>query len=117
LVLRLSEPRFAAALAAGIAGLLLLVQGDDRDRSEPAAGPVGTIASLRESGPREVRTGVVSGATPPGAHTVYASSPATPRARLNELARQLRGAGHPFSPSMAAHLEAQPTIALVDWQP
>jgi len=117
LVLRLSEPRFAAALAAGIAGLLLLVQGDARDRSEPAAGPVGTIASVPESGPRDVRAGVVSGATPSGALSIYASHHATPRARLNALARQLRGAGHPSSPSMAAHLEAQPTIALADWQP
>jgi anti-sigma factor RsiW len=116
LVLRLSEPRFAAALAAGIAGLLLLVQGGPPDRSESAAGPVGTIASVPESGPRDVRAGVVSGATPSGALTIYASH-ATPRARLNELARQLRGAGHPSSPSMAAHLEAQPTIALADWQP
>jgi anti-sigma factor RsiW len=114
LVRRVSEPRFAAALAAGIAGFFLLIQADDRNRAAqpPAADQLGTIASTRPSAPRDVRAGVVSGATPSGAYAAY-----TRRAKLEEIARQLRGAGHPFSESLAAHFEAQPTVALADWQP
>ncbi len=125
LVLRLSEPRFAAALAAGIAGLFLLFQADDRDPSTqpPAAGQPGTVASAREPGPlriaaaepsgaRDVRAGVVSGATPSAIYSGYMR-----RAKLEEMARQLRGAGHPFSESLAAHFEARPTVVLADWQP
>jgi hypothetical protein len=115
LVRRISEPRFAAALAAGIAGLFLLLQPEDRNRAvqPPAADQLGTIASsTRPSGAREVRTGLVSGATPSASYSAYAR-----RAQLDEIARQLRGAGHPYSESLAAHFDAQPTVALADWQP
>jgi hypothetical protein len=53
---------------------------------------------------------VLSGATPAEAYAAYLR-------RARETARQLRGAGHPYSESLAAHLEARPTVALADWQP
>jgi hypothetical protein len=117
----LPSPRFAAALAAGLAGVFLLVQGEDRNRSpEPTASEqLGRVASTPPS-VRDVRAGVRSGATPPGAYAAYPPGPhsqAVRRARLEELARQLRGAGHPFSASVAEHFEAQPTVALADWHP
>jgi len=48
----------------------------------------------------------------PRSYTVYER-----RAKLEELARQLRGAGHPYSESLAAHFEARPNVVLADWQP
>jgi anti-sigma factor RsiW len=118
---RVSEPRFAAPLAAGIAGFFLLLQPDDRNRpAQPtAADRLGTaVASTR---PSDVRAGVVSGATPPAAHAAM-NPPSTylayeRRAKLEEMARQLRGAGHPFSESLAAHFESQPTVSLASWSP
>jgi anti-sigma factor RsiW len=97
------------------------------------------------AGPLVVGAGVVSGATPAEAEAAYqrrveavafASPPdpqadapvrgetvctlqhrAAQRARLAEIARLLRGAGHPHSTSLAAHIERRPAVALVDWQP
>jgi len=103
LLWRAAEPRFAAPLAAGIAGLFFLFQTGDRDL--PTL-PTETVARPIHS------AGVISGATPPGTHVTY-----TRGGKLEDIARQLRGAGHPYSESLAAHFEARPTVMLADWQP
>ena len=107
---RLGEPRVALALAAGLAGVFLMVQ--------PVAPPpavVGSYPSIQQprwvieaDSPRVPAAAVFSGATSPAAYAAY---------RARETARQLRGAGHPYSESLAAHLEARPNVALADWQP
>jgi len=131
LLRRAAEPRFAAALAAGIAGVFFLVQARDRDLSTQALTPAqpGTLARTgspggppapsliasaesRRAGALPARAGVVSGATPSGIYAAY-----TRRSKLEEMARQLRGAGHPYSESLAAHFDAQPSVVLADWQP
>jgi anti-sigma factor RsiW len=106
-----AEPRVALALAASLAGVFLMVQ--------PAAPPPAVVAvypSIQQ--PRWVIEGnaglpaaaVISSATPAEIYASYAR-------RARETARQLRGAGHPYSESLAAHLEARPNVALADWQP
>jgi anti-sigma factor RsiW len=112
LLRRTSEPGIALALAAGLAGVFLMVQ--------PVAPPRATIASYPTIQPHwiieDAKPGlpagaaVISGATPADVYSSYAR-------RARETARRLRGAGHPHSESLAAHLEARPTVALVDWQP
>jgi hypothetical protein len=42
---------------------------------------------------------------------------ATRRARVQEMARLLRGAGHPHSTSLATHFEPRAGVVLADWQP
>jgi hypothetical protein len=135
LVRRAAEPRFAASLAAGIAGLMLVVQAGDpglttqpsptRDAQFAAYGSH-TAAGLPPAfttglwGPDEPRAraaqpagaGLVSGATPFRVRSEYAR-----RAYLQEVARLLRGAGHPHSASFASHFEARPTVVMADWQP
>jgi len=148
---RAADPRIAALLAAGIAGLFFLFQTGDPGltmRPFPAV-PLGTVArgatpagqpgqaQIASAGSREAgslpssimnglwgpdepraraalpaRAGVVSGATPSGAYAEYMR-----RAQLREVARLLRGAGHPYSASLASHFEAQPTVVMADWQP
>jgi anti-sigma factor RsiW len=150
LVRRAAEPRFAAALAAGIAGLVFLVDGSDPGRStaptatapiglfahsttlpsQPAAARVASAAprearsarsfgivlgdsdAPRASAVRPVRARVMSSATPRGAYDQYAR-----RARIEEVARLLRGAGHPYSDSLASHFEEPSTVAMADWHP
>jgi hypothetical protein len=145
-----AEPRFAAALAAGIAGLFFLVDGGDPvpSTAPTANAPIGVLAhnavlpsrpavappaaaaprdvrghrsfrivlgdpsAQRAIAARPVRTGVVSNATPPGAYDQYAR-----RARIQEVARLLRGAGHPYSDSLASHFEERSTVAMADWHP
>jgi anti-sigma factor RsiW len=38
-------------------------------------------------------------------------------ARVQEMARLLRGAGHPYSTSLASHFEPRSNVVLADWQP
>src|SRR5262245_11773178 len=111
LLRRVEEPRIALALAAGLAGLFLMVQ--------PTAPPGASVANYPSIQPRWVieadqpglpAAAVISAATPAEIYAAYAR-------RARETARQLRGAGHPYSESLAAHLEARPTVALADWQP
>ena len=54
----------------------------------------------------------MSGATPSGAYTEYMR-----RAKLREVGSLLRGAGHPYSESLAAHFEARPNVVMADWHP
>jgi hypothetical protein len=150
LVRRTAEPRFAAALAAGVAGLFFLVDGSDPGGStaptatapiglfahstmlpsQPAAARVASAAprearsarsfgivlgdsdAPRASALRPARTRVMSSATPRGAYDQYAR-----RARIEEVARLLRGAGHPYSDSLASHFEEPSTVAMADWHP
>jgi predicted anti-sigma-YlaC factor YlaD len=115
---RITEPRIALALAAGLAGVFLMIQDDRSTAPAPLPADVARIqlqpewTQLAAAPGRPPRAGVVSGATPSGAYTARLR-----RAHLEEMARQLRGAGHPFSESLAAHFEAQPTVALAGFQP
>jgi hypothetical protein len=137
LVRRAAEPRFAAALAAGIAGFLLLVEAGDRGldsgsgitpdpRSMEIASQGGAVLSAFENGlwpadeprPRSAGAGVISGVSPDRTRSSGRYVPEyARRAHLQEVARLLRGAGHPHSASLASHLEAQPNVVMVDWQP
>jgi anti-sigma factor RsiW len=109
---RLAEPRVALALAAGLAGVFLMVQ----PAAPPPTAAVASYPAIQqprwviEADARGLPSGaaVLSGATPADAYAAY---------RARETARQLRGAGHPYSESLAAHLEARPNVALADWQP
>lgn len=136
LLRRASEPRFAAALAAGIAGLFFLVPaGDPSSRSSGAAAPGTLAASMTHAGahggvpsllanglwgpdePRPhasvaARAGVMSGATPSAAYSEYMR-----RARLREVGRLLRGSGHPNSEALASHFEPRPNVVMADWHP
>jgi hypothetical protein len=136
LLRRAAEPRFAAPLAAGIAGLILLFQAADPGLStRPGTAPPGRmqVASARlrdvdaapisfasgfwgreEPGLRggSALAGVISGAAPTSAYADY------PRwARLRNVDRLLRGAGHPYSESLASRFESQPNVVMADWQP
>jgi anti-sigma factor RsiW len=140
---RAAQPRFAAPLAAGLAGLFLLFQAPDAavtPQRAPApvavadasalgvpAGIADSIAAsdevwvgLRDSG-AGWRTGVTSDFTPAEAYRQYVNQArmeeARGRARMQEYARQLRGAGHPNSESLASRFESRPNIVLADWQP
>jgi hypothetical protein len=106
-----AEPRVALALAAGLAGVFLLFQPVTPPPTAVAIYP--SIQQPRwviEPDARGLSSGaaVLSRATPAAAYAAY---------RARETARQLRGAGHPYSESLAAHLEARPNVALADWQP
>jgi len=145
LLRRVAEPRFAAPLAAGLAGLFFLFQSGDAGRStQPlrAFAPeiVARVAAndaetpftaerggfeaawpnSRDSGLGS-QAGVTSGITPAAAYQQYVSmarrEEAERRARMQEFARQLRGAGHPNSASLASHFEARPNVVLADWLP
>jgi anti-sigma factor RsiW len=116
---RLGEPRLALPLAAALAGFFLMLQPADPTLPTAVTSsadftrlPQPEWTGLEALPARSPRAGVVSGTTPAGIYAAYAR-----RARLEEMARQLRGAGHPFSESLAAHFEAQPSVALADWQP
>lgn len=124
LVRRTAEPRVAALLAAGLAGFVLLVQAVD-PKLEPSgstqiASLDGRLPSAFESGlwpsdeprPRAVGASVLSNAIGYRPNSEYAR-----RAHLQEVARLLRGAGHPYSESLASHFESQPTVVMADWQP
>jgi anti-sigma factor RsiW len=143
LLRRAAQPRFAAPLAAGLAGLFLLFQAPDAavtPQRAPAhvavadasalgvpAGIPDAIAASDEAwvGSRDNgtgwRTAVTSGFTPAEAYRQYVTQArmeeARGRARMQEYARQLRGAGHPNSASLAARFESRPNIVLADWQP
>ena len=135
LLRRAAEPRFAALLAAGIAGLLLVLQPGDQAiprAMSPAAHDQFAATGLHTAGglppaftsglwgpdeprPRDVQpagAGVVSGVTPFRSYAEYAR-----RARLQEVAHLLRGAGHPHSASLASRFEARPTVVMADWTP
>jgi len=140
---RAAEPRFAAPLAAGLAGLFFLFQAPDDGPAQPMTMASGVPASDEMSNaslgfwdgqdgfdpqPASARetngdsqVAVISGFTPSAAYHQYVSQvrreEARRRAQIQEVARQLRGAGHPNSASVAAHFESRPTITLADWQP
>ena len=145
LLRRAAEPRFAAPLAAGLAGLFLLFQTGDAGLSTPPSRAVApeTLARIaandaatavaaerggfdaawsnaRDSGARtaggrherlHARRGLPAVPEPGSQRRV------APPTRLQEFARQLRGAGHPYSASLASHFEARPNVVLADWQP
>jgi anti-sigma factor RsiW len=140
---RAAQPRFAAPLAAGLAGLFLLFQAPDTAVTPPRAPepvavadasalgvPAGFPDSIaasdevwvgsRDSG-TDSRTGVTSSVTPAAIYHQYVTQArmeeARGRARIQEYARQLRGAGHPNSESLASRFESRPNIVLADWPP
>ena len=145
LLRRTADPRFAALLAAGLAGVFFLVQSGDAGLSTQTSRAVasGTLARVAANGAATPVTaerggveeawlnsrdsglgsqaGVTSGFTPAAAYQQYVSQArreeAERRARIQEFARQLRGAGHPNSASLASHFEARPNVVLADWQP
>jgi hypothetical protein len=145
LLRRTVEPRFATLLAAGLAGVFFLVQSGDTGLStQPSravapgtralvAANVGATPFAAESGGSEdawlnardsglgSQAGVTSGFTPAAAYQQYRSQArrqeAERLAQIQEFARQLRGAGHPNSASLASHFEARPNVVLADWQP
>ena len=125
LLRRAAEPRFAASLAAALAGFILLVQAVGREIPVPMGGAqiasaAGRLPAAFESGlwgpdepqPRSLGTAVVTNAPSYGVGTEYAR-----RAHMEEVARLLRGAGHPYSASLASHFDSQPTVVMADWQP
>ena len=141
LLRRTAEPRFAALLAAGLAGVFFLFQSGDiglatqtsravapGTRALVAAMPIAAEGggsedawlNARDSGLGS-QAGVTSGFTPAAAYQQYRSQTrrqeAERRAQIQEYARQLRGAGHPNSASLASHFEARPNVVLADWQP
>jgi hypothetical protein len=136
---RIAEPRFAAALAAGVAGLFFLAgPGLDAAPTLPVA-PGDEVAafdthgnfaleaferSWRDSGDgsSDARVGLVSSVTPIDGYRQYVSrlrmEQAQRRARVQDTLRQLRGAGHPNSAMLASsHFESQPIVSLAGWQP
>ena len=125
LLRRAAEPRFAAALAATLAGFIVLVQAVGREiplvtGGQQIAFGAGRLPPAFESGlwgpdeprPRAVGAGVVSNSASYTAGVEYAR-----RAHMEEVARLLRGAGHPYSASLASHFDSQPTVVMADWQP
>ncbi len=140
---RAAQPRFAAPLAAGLAGLFFLFQAPDftvTPERAPApveganASPLGVPAAFPDSiaasdeawaGPRDSGTGwrttITSDFTPAAAYRQYVTQArmeeARGRAQIQQYARQLRGAGHPYSESLASRFESRPNIVLADWQP
>jgi anti-sigma factor RsiW len=140
---RAAEPRFAAALAAGLAGLLFLSLPDARGPLPPLALAAAPLPSLElaaadaafaadhagfehaRRGAREraegASAGVMSGFTPVAAYQQYVSQvrleEARRRAEMQDVVRQLRGAGHPNSASLANHFEPRANVVLADWQP
>jgi hypothetical protein len=140
---RAAEPRFAAPLAAGLAGLFFLFQADDPglvQKFPPAPISVADVstfgalagfpdanAGIDDAGSKtrdngsDWRTAVTSGFTPAAAYRQYVTQArmeeARGRAQIQEFARQLRGAGHPNSASLASRFEARQNVVLADWQP
>jgi anti-sigma factor RsiW len=142
---RMAEPRFAAPLAAGLAGLFFLVQSDGPETGRVVASNVergnrsaasasdasGDFAAQRaafELAWREARdgsdgahAGVVSEFTPTAVYQRYITQvrmdAARRRSEAHEKLRQLRGAGHPISASLATHSDPRPNVVLADWQP
>jgi anti-sigma factor RsiW len=142
---RAAEPRFAAPLAAGLAGLFFLFQSGDAGLSPQPSRAVapGTLARValddaamafpverggfedawlnaRDSGLGS-QAGVTSGFTPAAAYEQYRTQArreeSERRMRIQEFARQLRGAGHPHSATLASDFEARPNVVLAGWQP
>lgn len=140
---RVAEPRFAAPLAAGLAGLFFLVQSGGSESGTVVASNVerGSAASAAEASSdfaaqraafelasREARdgsdgahAGVVSEFTPAEVYQQYITQvrmdAARRRSEAQETLRQLRGAGHPFSASLATHSDPRANVVLADWQP
>jgi hypothetical protein len=140
---RVAEPRFAAPLAAGLAGLFFLFQSPEGNVTPPSASAHGNGANTSaldvatifqdangggddawvgaHDGGSGWRTGLTSGFTPSEAYRQYLTQArleeARGRARIQEFASQLRGAGHPNSASFASQFEARPNVVLADWQP
>jgi len=142
---RIAEPRYAAPLAAGIAGLFFLVQQGGTGPAHTADGKFDVVTSAaaraqeqssaflaernafenawRESadGDAGSQAGVVSGFTPATAVRQYMGEveleQARRRSQAQDVLRQLRGAGHPYSASLAAHSDTRPTVVLAGWQP
>jgi anti-sigma factor RsiW len=140
---RAAEPRFAAPLAAGLAGLFFLFQAVDPERETPpqpgrqaysdefplvaSTGFAAARAGVENgwSGSRDAANGAFAGVssdfTPAAAYRQYVSQvrreEARRRDRIEEVARLLRGAGHPNSASLASNFEASAPVVLADWQP
>jgi anti-sigma factor RsiW len=134
---RAAEPRFVAPLAAGLAGLFLLLEtGDTGHATPPGAAAMLAVSEdaplrmwdeLHAEPPARARAaaGLVSGVPPVEAFEAYArraavrslAEHAQQRARLEQFARTLRGAGHPHSASLASHFEPRSGAVLADWQP
>ena len=107
---RLIGPAFAMPVAAALGGLLLfaLVDFDIRfpTGEAPSAG-TGTVVAEADDAPEPTRVA----ARP-------RSSPVQHRSRRGEpaeMARLLRGAGHPHSALLATHFEQNSEIALASW--
>ncbi len=142
---RAAEPRFAAPLAAGLAGLFFLFQaGDSGFSPKPALDSGATkhaealmvhamlaLADGRDasadawrdtvSAREDHRTGLATSVTPAAAVQQYMSlarmDKAMRRTRSQEFAQKLRGAGHPNSASLATHFESRSNVVLADWRP
>jgi Putative zinc-finger len=135
-----AEPRVAALLAAGLAGLFLLLQPQDGVAPPPAPVDVANASALgvtpifpdanlandevwagsRDSG-TGLRTALTSGFTPAEAYRQYLTrarlEEARGREQVEQFARQLRGAGHPNSEALASRFESRSNVVLADWQP
>lgn len=142
---RAADPRFAAALAAGLAGLFFLVRSEDagvlpQPSPGAAAGTPGATAQLAAASDFELQrrafenawreahagdgvmhAGVVSGFTPDAAVRQYMTQlrmdQARRQAQAQNFMRQLRGANHPYSASLASHFDAGANVMLAGWQP
>jgi anti-sigma factor RsiW len=134
LLRRTAEPRIAALLAAGFAGFLLLVQAGDRGLTPSGAPGAMQLASLgsrdafglprefqnglwdpEQVQPRAVRSlgaGILSNSLVQWSGAEYGS-----RAHIQEVARLLRGAGHPHSASLASHFDGSSMAVTAGWQP
>jgi hypothetical protein len=129
LLRRAAEPRFAAPLAAGLAGLFFLFQSaDPLQTARPPTGAAPGRMQWASAGSREARGWPLAfanglwGPDEPSARAVAPTragviSGATPSGAYREYARLLRGAGHPYSESLASHFESQPNVVMADWQP
>ena len=137
---RAAEPRFAAPLAAGLAGLFFLFQSPDVGVTPPApsdgsnasaldvaehlldanAAGADVWANARDGGSGS-RTALPTGFTPAEIYRQYLNQTrleeARGRAKIQQYARQLRGAGHPNSESLASRFESRSNVVLADWQP
>jgi len=141
---RAADPRIAAALAAGLAGLIFLVDGDGLGvPPAPANGGAATLAGLPVNDPVSElyvqhvalenassgacgpdtcgAAGVVSGFTPNVAVQQYVTQlrleQARRQAHAQNLMQRLRGANHPYSASLASQFDARPNVTLAGWQP
>jgi anti-sigma factor RsiW len=133
---RVADPRIAAPLAAGLAGLFFVLQSGDvqgpsaEHAGYAAAAPAAPApVSIVLGGLTDPRVAVRSSATPASAFDGYATfsastlpagmrNNAAARARMDEVARQLRGSGHPHSSSFAGHFEPRvANVVLADFQP